>query len=78
MFSYPVEREAKGIESFPIALQSSKVACLLKMEAHQELLRPAVLVLAELERRAQATFFDVQSELPCDPQWDNKCTYTVD
>ena len=51
-----------------ILLQSPKHMCLLKVEAHQELLRPAVLVLAELERRAQATFFDVQSKLPCAPQ----------
>ena len=27
---------------------------------HQEMLRPAVAALAELERQAQITFFDVQ------------------
>ena len=29
---------------------------------HQEMLRPAVAALAELERHAQITFFDVQSK----------------
>lgn len=49
----------QGGSSFEIGDESRDIQV---VKDHQEMLRPAVAALAELERQAQITFFDVQSE----------------
>ena len=51
---------AKVGERYPIGARD-EVFNMQVVKDHQEMLRPAVAALAELERQAQITFFDVQS-----------------